>query len=108
MWYWRVVFDVMQGCILWCNFGVQCNVCVLEIGDYVGGIIMNDYVYKFIEFIGILVIFIEDVVNIVIVCVNKMFKGFFWFQVMEMCGNIENGKVLYWQVMFKVGFCLEG
>jgi flavin-binding protein dodecin len=85
--------------------GVPCDP---ETGAYAGGIIMNDHVYKLIELTGTSATSIEDAVNTAIARANKTLKGLSWFQVTETRGNIENGKVLHWQVTLKVGFRLEG
>lgn len=69
---------------------------------------MNDHVYKLIELTGTSATSIEDAVNTAIARANKTLKGLSWFQVTETRGNIENGKVLHWQVTLKVGFRLEG
>jgi dodecin len=69
---------------------------------------MNDHVYKLIELTGTSATSIEDAVNTAIARANKTLKGLSWFQVVETRGNIENGKVLHWQVTLKVGFRLEG
>jgi flavin-binding protein dodecin len=83
-------------------------VCVPETGDHAGGTTMNDHVYKLIELTGTSATSIEDAVNTAIARANKTLKGLSWFQVTETRGNIENGKVLHWQVTLKVGFRLEG
>jgi flavin-binding protein dodecin len=31
-----------------------------------------------------------------------------WFEVAEMSGYLEDGKIAHWQVTLKVGFTLEG
>ena len=104
----RAASDAAQGCTPWRNCGAQRNVCVPETGTHAGGITMNDHVYKLIELTGTSATSIEDAVNTAIARANKTLKGLSWFQVVETRGNIENGKVLHWQVTLKVGFRLEG
>ncbi|HEY0336618.1 MAG TPA: dodecin, partial [Burkholderiales bacterium] len=50
---------------------------------------------------------IEDAVQTAIARAAKTLRGMHWFQVTDTRGNIENGKVAYWQVTVKVGFTLD-
>ena len=68
---------------------------------------MNDHVYKKIELTGSSKIGIEDAVNTALARAGKTVRNMHWFEVAEMRGLVEDGKVAYWQVTIKVGFTLD-
>ena len=68
---------------------------------------MKDPVYKLIELTGTSTDSIEDAVDKAIKRAHKTIKNLCWFQVVEMRGNIENGKVHHWQVTIKAGFTVK-
>jgi flavin-binding protein dodecin len=69
---------------------------------------MKDNVYKLIELTGTSTTSIEDAVAKAIKRAHKTVKNLCWFQVVEMRGNINKGKVDHWQVTIKVGFTVKG
>jgi flavin-binding protein dodecin len=69
---------------------------------------MSDHVYKSVELTGSSSTTVEDAVNNAIARASKTLRNLRWFQMTEVRGGIENGKVAYWQVTMKVGFTLEG
>jgi len=69
---------------------------------------MKDHVYKHIELTGTSSTSIEDAVEKAIERANKTVKMLCWFQVVEIRGNIDKGKVQRWQVTIKVGFTVDG
>ena len=69
---------------------------------------MKDPVYKLIELTGTSTTSMEDAVNKAIKRAHETIKNLDWFQVVEMRGNINKGKVDHWQVTIKVGFSVEG
>lgn len=68
---------------------------------------MIDYVYKKFELVGFFKDSIEDVVCNVIVVVSKSVNNVEWFEVQEIRGYVENGQVVYFQVVVKVGFWVD-
>jgi flavin-binding protein dodecin len=68
---------------------------------------MTDHVYKKIELTGSSSTGIEDAIRNALAKASKTLRDMHWFEVMEMRGQIEGGKVAYWQVTIKVGFTLE-
>ena len=68
---------------------------------------MSEHVYKSIEITGSSTIGVEDAINKAITKAAKSLHNLRWFQVNEVRGNIENGRVGYWQVTMKVGFTLD-
>jgi hypothetical protein len=69
---------------------------------------MKNHVYKLIELTGTSTTSIEDAIARAIQRTHKTIKNLGWFQVVETRGNINKGKVDYWQVTIKVGFTVEG
>lgn len=68
---------------------------------------MNDHVYKITEVTGSSASSLEDAVNSAVTRAAKTLRDLRWFEVREMRGHIENGKVAHWQVTIKLGFTLE-
>ena len=69
---------------------------------------MANHVYKKIELTGSSTTTIEDAVNTAIAKAAETVRNMAWFEVVETRGQIQDGKVAYWQVTLKVGFTLEG
>ena len=68
---------------------------------------MSDHVYKTLELTGSSSTTVEDAVNGAIGRAHKTVRNLRWFQVTEVRGGIDNGRVAHWQVTMKVGFTLE-
>lgn len=68
---------------------------------------MNDHIYKKLELVGTSTTSIEEAVQNAIARASKTLRNLRWFEVVETRGQIENGKVDYWQVTVKVGFTLD-
>jgi flavin-binding protein dodecin len=68
---------------------------------------MQDHVYKMIELAGSSETSIEDAIQNAITRAAKTLHGLRWFQVVETRGHIENGRVVHYQVVVKVGFTIE-
>jgi flavin-binding protein dodecin len=68
---------------------------------------MPDHVYKKIELTGSSQTTIEDAVRAAIAKASRTLRDLRWFEIVETRGQIENGKVVHWQVTLKVGFTLE-
>ncbi|MBN2102918.1 dodecin domain-containing protein [bacterium] len=64
---------------------------------------MSDHVYKIIDVVGSSRQSIEDAVHNAITHVGEAENNIRWFQVVETRGQVENGKVAYWQVTVKLG-----
>jgi flavin-binding protein dodecin len=70
-------------------------------------LLMNDHVYKQIELTGSSTVSSDDAVSTAIKRASETLRNLNWFEVTEMRGCIENGKVAHWQVTLKVGMRLE-
>ena len=68
---------------------------------------MQDHVYKMIELAGSSETSIEDAIQNAITRAAKTLHDLRWFEVVETRGHIENGRVVHYQVVFKVGFTVE-
>ena len=68
---------------------------------------MQDHVYKLVELVGSSEKSIEDAVATAIARANETVRNLRWFEVVQMRGQIENGKVAHYQVTLKVGFTME-
>ena len=68
---------------------------------------MNDHVYKTIEITGSSTKSADDAIRIAIEKAAQTVKNMRWFKVTETRGNVESGKIAYWQVTIQLGFTLE-
>ena len=68
---------------------------------------MQDHVYKMIELAGSSETSIEDAIQNAITRAAKTLHNLRWFQVVETRGQVENGRVVHYQVVVKVGFTLD-
>ncbi len=68
---------------------------------------MSEHVYKKIEITGSSTESPDEAVHNAIAKAAKSVKNMDWFEIIETRGQIEKGKVAFWQVTIKVGFRLE-
>ncbi len=68
---------------------------------------MADHVYKLIELTGSSQTTMEDAVNHAVAKASKTLRQMRWFEVTDIRGHIDEGKVAHWQVTVKIGFTLE-
>jgi flavin-binding protein dodecin len=69
---------------------------------------MDDHVYKIIELASSSEESLEDAVHKGIARAAETLQNLRWFEVKEMRGHIENGKVAHFQVVLRIGFTLKG
>ncbi len=67
----------------------------------------EDHSYKIIELVGSSSVSIEEAVQNAISKASRTLRGLRWFQIVETRGHIEDGKVIHYQVILKVGFALQ-
>lgn len=65
---------------------------------------MSGHVYKIIEVVGSSKEGYEDAIAGAIAQAAESLHHLRWFEVSEMRGHIDNGKVSHYQVVLKVGF----
>jgi hypothetical protein len=68
---------------------------------------MTEHVYKLLELTGSSTKSSDDAVQNAIAKASKTMRNMQWFQVTEMRGHIDGGKIAHWQVTVKIGFTLE-
>lgn len=68
---------------------------------------MSDHIYKAVELTGSSTISSDDAVSKAIARASETLHNLRWFEVTEVRGHIEDGKIGHWQVTVKVSFTLE-
>ena len=68
---------------------------------------MSDHVYRVIELAGSSATSIEDAIQSALARASKTLHHLRWFEVVNMRGQIEGGKVAHYQVVLKVGFTID-
>jgi dodecin len=68
---------------------------------------MTDHIYKVIELVGSSETSIEDAIGKAVTRASETVRHLRWFEVLETRGQIENGKIHFYQVTVKVGFTME-
>lgn len=68
---------------------------------------MSDHVYKVVEVVGSSTEGTDQAIRNAIERAGKTLHHLNWFEVTEMRGHIQDGKVAHFQVTVKVGFRLE-
>lgn len=68
----------------------------------------DDHVYKRIDLVGSSTESIEAAIGNAIARATRTVDNLNWFEVEQIRGHIEDGKVAHYQVELKVGFRLEG
>lgn len=68
----------------------------------------DDHVYKKIDLVGSSTDSIEGAIENAISRASQTVNNLNWFEVAQIRGHIENGKVAHYQVELKVGFRLDG
>jgi dodecin len=65
---------------------------------------MSDHVYKKVELVGSSKESIQDAIDGAIARASQTLRNLDWFEVKEIRGNLEGGKVGWYQVTVVVGF----
>jgi dodecin len=68
---------------------------------------MQDHVYKVVELVGSSDQSVTQAVDRAIAKASETLRNIGWFEVMNIRGHVENGKVGHYQVTVKVGFTVE-
>lgn len=68
---------------------------------------MSDNVYKVIELAGSSANSTDEAIQNAIAKASKTLNNLDWFEVVEIRGHIENGRIGHFQVKLKVGFRLD-
>ena len=68
---------------------------------------MPDHVYRIIEVAGSSEKSIENAIENAVDRATRNLRQVGWFEVIQIRGHIEDGKVAHYQAILKVGFTLE-
>lgn len=68
---------------------------------------MSDSVYKTVDIVGSSTKGVEDAIERAVAKASNTIKNLSWFEVGEVRGHIEDGKVAHYQVAMKLGFRLD-
>jgi flavin-binding protein dodecin len=68
---------------------------------------MTDHVYKVVELVGSSEESISKAIDGAIAKAAKTLRNLGWFEVENVRGHIENGRIAHYQVTLKAGFRLE-
>jgi flavin-binding protein dodecin len=68
---------------------------------------MSEHTYKKIEIVGSSPASVDEAIRNGVERASKSLRNLRWFEVDEIRGHIENGKVAHYQVTLKIGFTLE-
>jgi len=66
-----------------------------------------DHVYKSIELTGSSTSGSDDAIRTAIERASKTIRDIRWFEVVNVRGHVEGGKIAHWQVTLKVCFTLQ-
>jgi flavin-binding protein dodecin len=68
---------------------------------------MSEPTYKVVEIVGTSEASISKAIEGAVARASESLRHLGWFEVMQIRGNIADGKVRHYQVTLKVGFTLE-
>lgn len=68
---------------------------------------MSNHTYSISEIVGTSTEGVDDAVRNGIAKASQTLRNLDWFEVKEIRGHLEEGKVADWQVTIKIGFRLE-
>jgi len=68
---------------------------------------LSERVYKVIELVGSSEESVTDAIDRAIKKASETIRHLGWFEVMQVRGHVEDGKVAHYQVTMKAGFRLE-
>ncbi len=69
---------------------------------------MSDHTYRVTEIVGTSPEGVDRAVRNGIERASQTLRNLDWFEVTQVRGQIEDGRIAHWQVGLKVGFRLEG
>ena len=68
----------------------------------------TEHTYKIIELVGTSPNGLEKAIENAISAANESLKGLDWFEVREIRGNVQDGKIGWFQVKLGIGFRVAG
>lgn len=67
---------------------------------------MSDHVYKVVEIVGSSTTGLEDAISNAVTRAARTVENLDWFEVAQIRGHLEDGRVAHHQVTLKIGFKL--
>ena len=68
---------------------------------------MPDHVYKSVELTGSSPDRVQKAIENAIARASETIRNVRWFEISQVRGQVEAGKIAHWQVTMKVGFTLD-
>lgn len=68
---------------------------------------MTEHVYKVVEIVGTSAESVTKAIERAVAKASETLRNLGWFEVVQVRGHLEDGKVAHYQVTLKVGFTLE-
>jgi len=68
---------------------------------------MTEHVYKVVEIVGTSAESVTKAIERAVAKASETLRNLGWFEVAQVRGHLEGGKVAHYQVTLKVGFKLE-
>lgn len=68
---------------------------------------MTDHVYKSVEITGSSSAGVKEAIDRAIAKASETLRHIDWFEVQDIRGHVEDGRVAHYQVTLKIGFRLE-
>ena len=68
---------------------------------------MTDHVYKSVEITGSSEAGVKEAIDRAIAKASETLRNIDWFEVLDIRGHVDDGKVAHYQVTLKIGFRLE-
>jgi dodecin len=69
---------------------------------------MTNHVYKTVELTGSSPDGVQEAIETAIARASDTIRNIRWFEVAQVRGQVEKGKISHWQVTMKLGFTLDG
>jgi dodecin len=69
---------------------------------------MSEHVYKSVEVTGSSPAGVTEAIDRAVAKASETLRNLDWFEVVEVRGEIADGRVAHYQVTLKIGFRLEG
>jgi dodecin len=69
---------------------------------------MSEHVYKVVELVGSSAESIEGAVESAVSRADETLRNLRWFEVVQIRGHVEEGRIRHYQVVLKAGFTLDG
>ncbi len=68
---------------------------------------MTNHVYKSVELTGSSPASLQDAIESAIARASETVRNVRWFEVIQVRGQVEHGKVAHWQATMKIGFTID-